>query len=105
MSILSREIEIFDTYVKQLSDITGTDEVEELQLNEWKQLAEGEQTRSVLFSKLVLLQKEIIDELLAGNNAASEEIVTILIDVQETREALLMPKTQTDALRADLTSL
>jgi len=102
---LGREIEVLETQTIRLQDITGTDEAQELQLPQWQRLVEGEQTQSVLFSSLVRLQKEIIDTLLTGKSPTSDEIVAILNEVGETREALLLTKGQTDELRAGLTSL
>lgn len=102
---LSREIEVYEAYVMQLAEITGEDEVGKQKLEAWQKLAEGEQTQSVLFSELVRSQKAIIDTLLEGKSAESEEIVNILNEVRETREALLLAKTQTDSIRAELTSL
>lgn len=102
---LSREIEIYESYVIQLAEITGDDEAESQRLAEWQKLSEGEQNQSVLFTQLVRAQKEIIDTLLSGKSATSDEIVTILTNVREIREALLMAKTQADTVRADLTSL
>lgn len=101
----AREIEVYESYVEHLSAITGKDEVEEYQVGAWKNLAAGEKTQSALFSSLVRLQKEIIDALLSGKTASSEEIVTILNEVRETREELLYTKTQTDGIRTGLTAL
>lgn len=102
---LAREIEVYEAYVAQLSTVTGVDQSKSQTLDQWRTLSEGEQTQSVLFTQLVRLQKDIIDELLAGRAANSEEITAILNEVRETREALLLTKTQTDTLRGDLTSL
>lgn len=102
---LSREIEVLETYVAQLEIVTGQDESTAQQLTEWQKLGEGEQNQSVLFKKLVQLQKQIIDTLLAGNTAESEEILAILEEVGQTREALLLAKTQTDTIRDNLTAL
>jgi hypothetical protein len=102
---LSREIEIFSDQISLLAEITNVNEAAAEQLGSWQVLAENEQTQSVLFSNLVRLQKQIIDTLLEGKSATSPEIVIILNEVRETREALLLTKTQTDTLRANLTSL
>jgi len=102
---LSREGEVFEEYVTLLSAVTGIDATEVHSVSAWKRLIEGEQTQSVLFSEEVRLQKQIIDELLAGNTASSEEMQSILVKALETREALLLAKAKTDALRDELTSL
>lgn len=105
VSRLARETEIYESYVRQLEVLTGKDESTEQQLEEWKTLVEGEQTQSVLFTEMVRSQKEIIDALIEGNSSDSEEIANILNEVRETREALLLTKTQTDELRSELTAL
>lgn len=102
---LDREISVYKDYVWLLDSVTGQDEAEVHSLGMWQELIEGEQTQSVLFTELVRLQQAIIDELLAGNTAQSEVIADILVEVQETRESLLLAKTQTDTLRAQLTAL
>jgi len=102
---LSREIEIYESDIAQLSDITGRDQSDNYKLAAWQQLAAGEATQSQHFSAMVRAQKQIIDTLLTGKSAASEEIKTILSEVSEIKEALLLAKTQTDMLRTDLTAL
>lgn len=102
---LGREIQAFDAQVNLLSTLTGSDESDVYLVDTWKELQEGEQSQRVFFNELVRLQQEIISELLAGKTAASPEISTILIEVQETRQSLLVAKARTDALREGLTSL
>ena len=102
---LSREIEIYETDVAQLSDITGRNQSDAYKLPAWQQLAAGEATQSQHFSAMVRAQKQIIDTLLTGKSASSDEIRTILTEVGEIKEALLLAKTQTDMLRTDLTAL
>lgn len=102
---LDREIAVYKDYVKLLSSVTGKDEATEHRTESWQELVEGEQTQSVLFSELVRLQGEIIEALIAGNSPQSERIESILVEVQETRESLLLAKTKTDTLRAELTTL
>lgn len=102
---LSREIEVYESYVAQLSDITGKDQSDSYQLVTWQQLVAGEETQSQQFNALVQSQKEIIDTLLSGKSASSEEIIAILNVVRETKEALLLAKTRTGELRSGLTAL
>lgn len=102
---LRREIEVYESYVAQLSDITGHDQTEKYQLVTWQQLVAGEEVQSQQFNALVQSQKEIIDTLLSGKSATSPEIITILTAVRETKEALLLAKTRTGELRSGLTAL
>jgi hypothetical protein len=101
---LQREIEILEGYNRLYEQFADSDAIAE-QMEGWRELLEGEQMQSVLISELVRLQKDIIDELLAGRNATSPEILSILSEVRESREALLLANTQTDALRSTLSSL
>jgi len=101
----SREIEIYEVYIDQLSAITGSDQAQEYKLAEWQQLAQNEEGQNVLFETLVSSQKEIIDNLLAGNTSESEQITTILSQVRETKEALILATTQAGTLRSELTAL
>ncbi len=101
---LVREIEIYDTYVNQLSAITNADESDSYKLQQWKQLSTEEQKLSMLFAQLVQKQDEIISSLLAGNSAQSEEIQAILYSVNEIQETLVVTNSQVAKLRAELVS-
>jgi len=105
VSRFSREIEIYEVYIDQLSAITGTDQAEEYKLAEWQKLAENEEAQDLLYETLVSSQKEIIDNLLAGNTSGSEQITTILEQVRETKEALILATTQAENIRSGLTAL
>lgn len=105
VSRLQREIEIYETFVNQLSNLSGEDEAIEYKVAEWKNLSELEAKQSDLFSKLVLLQDQIITELLSGSTPDSEEIATILQQVKETQETLVVTKSQATDIRSILVSL
>lgn len=104
-SRLSREIEIYENYVNQLSNLSGDDKSKEYKLSEWKELSSLELKQSQLFSELVTSQDQIISELLAGNSQYSEEITSILQNVGEIQQTLLVTKSQTTSIRSGLVSL
>lgn len=101
---LAREIEIYETYVNQLSAITNTDQSNSYKLERWQQLSIEEQKLSNLFSQLVVKQDQIITSLLAGNSPQSEEIQEILYSVNEIQETLVVTNTQLSNLRTELVS-
>jgi len=104
VSRLGREIEIYETYVNQLSLITGTNEAKSYNLEQWRELAAAEKKVSELFSNLVTQQDEIITVLLSGSSPRSDELQMILREVNETQETLTVTNTQVSRLRADLVS-
>lgn len=102
---MSREIEIYEMYVNQLSTITGEDQSELFKVVKWQMLAAEEEKQSDLFRKLVLLQDKIITALLAGNTATSPEIVGILQEVKEVQETLIVANKQAGTHRSELTAI
>ena len=104
VSRLVREIEIYGTYVDQLSLINGTDESESYDLEQWRELAAAETKVSELFSDLVAKQDEIINALLNGSSPQSDDIQAILLEVNEIQETLTVTNTQVSRLRANLVS-
>ncbi|MCA9359798.1 hypothetical protein KC850_02040 [Candidatus Kaiserbacteria bacterium] len=102
---LTREVEILEGYVNQLSVILDKDISSEYSLEDWKKLSEEEKKQSELFANLVVLQDEIISTLLSGKNAQSPEIEEILQQVREVQETLLVANAQASALRTRLISL
>jgi cell fate (sporulation/competence/biofilm development) regulator YlbF (YheA/YmcA/DUF963 family) len=102
---LSRELEVYESRIDQLSLIVGEDQSETFALAEWNRLVEAEQKQSRLFSELVTKQDEIITTLLSGSSADSEEIREILREVQETRETLSVTNQQASTIRSELVSL
>ncbi len=105
VSRLSREIEIYDTSVNQLSAITGNDQSEFFKVAKWKMLVSEEKKQSELFTRLVSLQDKIITALLEGKVSTSPEIVAILHEVKEVQETLIVANMQAGAHRSELTPL
>jgi len=102
---LTREIEVYDAYVAQLDAVSDADVVNEYKVPTWKNLAAEEQKQSELFSKMVNLQDQIIQTLLSGKQADSEEIAKILQDVSTTQQTLLVANKQAANIRSELVSL
>lgn len=105
VSRFTREIEVYEDYVDQLSLISGDDKFEDYKVTKWHELSDLEHKQSELFSKLVTLQDEIISNLLQGKSASSDEIVGILVEVSGVQESLLVARQQATTLRTDLLSL
>lgn len=105
VSRLTREVEVYETYVSQLQTLTSESNVVEYNVAKWQELAEAEKKQSELFSKTVIQQDNIISALLDGKRVDSEEIVTILNEVRETQETLLVANKQASVLRSELISL
>lgn len=101
----SREIEIYKSYVDQLSIILEEDLSEEYNVSKWDELAMLEQRHSSLFSKLVGLQDKIIFTLINGSDAGSDEILQILQEVREVQENLDITRIQAASIRSDLVKL
>jgi hypothetical protein len=101
---LTREIEVYQTYVNQLEIIVDTDMEDEFFISQWTSLAEQEQKQSELFSQLVRKQDEIITTLLSGRSANSQEIAAILRDVQGIQDTLTVTNIQAAHIRDELNS-
>ena len=102
---LSREIEVYSTYVDQLQGISSERTVAEYQVETWKQLSTAEQTQSEQFAKLVTLQESIIGTLLSGKTASSLEIQSILTEVNVTQAALAASHQESATIRTELLPL
>ena len=102
---LTREIQIYETYINQLAVLLEDDLSDTYMVAEWQQLAVLEQEQSDLFAELVSKQNDIISTLLSGNNADSDEITTILQAVREIQETLVVTRKQAETIRSTLTSL
>lgn len=105
VSRLSREIEVYEVYVRQLSKITNKDLADLYQVPKWNQLAEAETKQSQLFTQLVHLQDRIITTLLDGKSQTSVEISEILEEVKEVQESLAYTNKQAGIVRSELASL
>lgn len=100
-----REVEVYDQQVTLLTTLTLSDVALEASVQKWRELLSEEQTQSTLVAELVVAQKQIIDTLLIGKTAQSEEIQAILATVLDIREALVFSKQKATALRSELTAL
>lgn len=104
-SRFSREVEIYEDYVNQLSIITGESEQENFPVEEWKKLATEESKQGEYSVDLVRLQGTIINTLLAGNASNSDEILEILNEVKEVQENLSLAKMNSSKIKEGLISL
>jgi len=102
---MSREIEVLELLVNQLSNLTSTDATKEYQLEDWKKLSELEIKQSDLFSSLVSLQDGIITELLEDNIASSANITAILKEVNTVQQELTAANSEASTVRATLVPL
>ncbi len=102
---LEREVEIYDMFVKQLANISGTHAADSYSVGTWRELVELERKQSNLFSELVTTQDQIITTLLTGKSATSPEIQVILENAQSIQETLIVTSAQAAEVRASLVSL
>jgi hypothetical protein len=105
VSRLEREIEIYETFVTQLNNLSNTDNFDTYNVSGWNDLAALETKQSVLFAELVDTQDQIITSLLQGNSPSSDELMTILQAANEIQETLQVTTVQTTAVRSTLVSL
>jgi hypothetical protein len=102
---LTREIEVYESYVDQLKAVSDKKTVDSYQVDTWKELAVQEQRQSELFAKLATLQGSIIETLMTGKSPASEEIKSVLKQVNETQKSLLEANQNAAAIRKTLIPL
>ncbi len=102
---LVRETEVYESYVNQLGLITDKEVSVEYNVQEWKSLADQERKQGESFVKLVALQDRIITNLLQGYTVSSPEIVDILQEVREAKEALTFTNKKASSIRSGLVPL
>lgn len=102
---LSREIEVYESYVEILSNVTGEDLTVSFNVPKWQALSAEEKKLSELFSNLVGIQDEIITTLLSGSLSNSPEMQIVLKKAQETQETLMVANMQAATIRAELVNL
>lgn len=102
---LTREIEVYEAYVTQLSMVHGEDVSATFVVGRWKELAAEEEKQSQLFGELVLAQDKIISTLLSGSSATSPEMAEILEEARQIQETLFVANKQSAALRGELIPL
>jgi hypothetical protein len=105
VSRLQREVQIYETFVNQLNNLTESDNNKTYKVGEWQRLAELETKQSQLFSELVQAQDEIISQLLAGNSPDSEAVQTTIQNANKIQETLIVTNTQASTVRSNLVSL
>jgi hypothetical protein len=101
----SRETEAYEAQVALLNTLTATDESKTAQVVQWKALVTEEQKQSILFAELVTAQRQIIDALIDGKSADSDDILAIITAVNETKEALVYSRQQAGQIRSTVSSL
>lgn len=102
---LEREIEIYEMFVRQLSNVTKADATADYNVDEWIMLSELESKQSQLFLELVAVQDRIITLLLEGSLASSEEVQATLQEARQIQESLFVANSQASSLRSNLVSL
>jgi hypothetical protein len=105
VSRLSREIEVYESYVNLLSAQRDENLAEAFNVSEWQALAAEERKQSEMFTDLVSVQNEIITTLLAGKSPTSPEMAEILRRAKEIQETLIVVNMQASNLRSKLVSL
>lgn len=101
----AREIEVYKTFVDQLTLIMDEDQSDSFSVEQWQSLVAEEKKQSEAFNRLVILQDNIISTLLEGKSPNSPEMQVILQEVRETQELQLLANTQAGKFRTSLVSL
>lgn len=102
---LSREVEVYASYVDQLKAVSTQKLIASYKVDEWQKLVEQEQKQSELFAKLVSQQEKIIETLMTGKSPQSEEIKSVLKEVQDTQISLVQTNQAAASIRKILTPL
>jgi hypothetical protein len=102
---LAREIEVYESYVAQLSTIIGKDVSADFKVQLWQSLASEERKQSELFAELVAIQDQIITALLDGESPATDSLRSILQGAREKQEALFYASSQAGKIRSELVPL
>jgi len=105
VSRLSREIDVYSSYVDQLKTISSKKTVDSYQVNRWKDLATAEQKQSDAFTNLAVEQGSIIRALGSGKDPKSDEVKNILKNVRELQQKLADSNAEAAAVRSDLIKL
>lgn len=105
VSRLMREIEVYEYFVHQLGLISDTDVTEKYNIGQWQKLAQEEQKQSQLYAELVRLQGQIIATLVSGGAQADTDLDTVLLEVREVQETLIVINKQVGNIRSELVGL
>lgn len=103
--LLSREVEIYDAYVRQLEIVNNESLLEFYKLSQWHDLVGVEQSIAESFRGLVITQEKIINRLLLGSKSDSSEILEILEEVKLYQAALTAQNIEAVNLRTQILEL
>jgi hypothetical protein len=81
-----REVEVYELLTSRLTTLVPSEDVSGYHVTTWKEIARIEREQAMLFDKLVRLQGEIIEALMAGKGIGAPEVDTLLNAVRETQE-------------------
>jgi len=99
---LSREIEVYESYVQQLKTVSDKKTVASYSVERWKELAEAEKRQSNAFTNLAQLQGTIISLLNDGKSPTSKEVNDTLTKVKEQQQILAVANTEASEIRKSL---
>lgn len=99
---LMREVEVYESLRDMLTVYGELPEEERARSSAWRSVAEQEQLLATRFRELVKQQGDIIALLKAGRKRDAEEIQTILKEVQDVRNLIIISNQQLDTTRQTL---
>jgi hypothetical protein len=102
---LSREIEVYASYVDQLKTVSNKKNVASYQVELWRELAAAEKRQSESFGNLAILQGEIIELLREGKKPSALEVRDTLTEVAKVQQALSAANIEAGGIRKSLVSL
>jgi hypothetical protein len=103
---LKREVELLeDYYLLKQTLFSEADERNEKIVTHWQAIADAEISIAQHFTQLVSIQGNIINQLLAGKNATSPEIKTILEEARSINMQIAFHNTQVERNRTQLQEL
>lgn len=97
---LSREVEVYVSYVEQLQALNTLPADENVQ--GWQAVADAEASHAASFVQLVSLQREIIEALKNGQAVDSDEMRSILNEVQQVQTAMMTSKKESKQAKENL---
>lgn len=102
---LAREVEVYELLTNRYFLLTVSESDNNFQIAEWMELVKLEKSQSEVFERLVSMQGSIISELLLGRTASSDELTTLLKEVNETQQMQAYNTLQMTELRKKLTQM
>ncbi len=102
---LAREVTVYAEYSELLALQRGQAEPDVLRASAWQNIVTEEQRRSELGARLVAIQGEIIDLLVAGARSSDDAVAILLAEAQEVRENLSFVGMQIERMRSDVAAL